>query len=314
MPEWYLFTVVLGLVSIFGFASKSLLLVWPLFLLAAAMPLIQALRSAADATFTSAPPTVIQQLGLRTLTAALHLIQPLARLRGRLRHGLTPWRRFSHWRLAAPWPGTATIWAERWQSHEQRLASVETAVHAHNALVLRGGSFDPWDLEVRASVLTGVRVRMAVEEHGGGKQLLRFRMWPRWSKPWTFTAVALAMLAALAAVDQAWLVGGAFALLALLLVGRMSLGCATAMAVVRDVLLAGSATDERTVATPAPAFRHVQVETNGNGNGNGAGHQRYPARKVNTIARESHDHASANAMPSAAELSSGEVKARKASA
>ncbi|HEX6189818.1 MAG TPA: glycosyltransferase [Pyrinomonadaceae bacterium] len=308
MPEWYLLTVVLGLVSAFGFASKSLLLFTPLFLLAAAMPVVQALRSAADATFTSAPRTVWQKLGLRTLTAALHLIQPLARLRGRLRHGLTPWRRFSQWRLAPPWPRAFNIWAERWQSHEERLRSVESAVRAHRALVLRGGDFDPWDLEVRAGVLTAVRMRMAVEEHGGGKQLLRFRIWPRWSKSWTLLAFAFAVLSALAAFDQAWFVTAGFALLAVFLMGRLSLGCATAMAVLQDVLIQARTAEVHSVVTAAPVFQPLQYEGNGNGNGRG-----YPTRKDYTIAREHHGHAAKDA-PAGLKSLTTEAKVRKASA
>ena len=74
MPEWYLFTAVLGLISVFGLAWKSLFLFSPLFVLAAVMPVVQALRSATHATFATAPRTLIETLALRGLTAALHKI------------------------------------------------------------------------------------------------------------------------------------------------------------------------------------------------------------------------------------------------
>src|SRR6185295_9115987 len=49
------------------------------------------------------------------------------------------------------------------------------------------------------------RVRLGVEEHSAGRQMLRWRMWP-W--PWTPALVAagvLALLAAGALFDRAWL-------------------------------------------------------------------------------------------------------------
>ena len=308
MPEWYLFTVVLGLISVFGLAWKSLFLFSPLFVLAAVMPVVQALRSAAHATFATAPRTLIEKLALRGLTAALHMIQPLARLRGRLRHGLTPWRKFSQWRLAAPWRRTFTIWSERWQSHDERLKSVESAVRAQGALVVRGGHFDHWDLEVRAGVLTGMRVRMAVEEHGSGKQFLRFRMWPRLSAPWIIAAATFAALSLLATVDRAWLVSVAFVMPGLLIAGRMCLGCATATAVILQVLSEARAREaSASMITVEPTVSERLMR------GNGKYTQRYPARKVNTIARESHDVGAAKASP-ARESKSEQMKAREASA
>ena len=308
MPEWYLFTVVLGLISVFGLAWKSLFLFSPLFVLAAVMPLVQALRSATHATFATAPRTLIEKLALRGLTAALHMIQPLARLRGRLRHGLTPWRRFSQWRLAAPWPRTFTIWSERWQSHDERLKSVESAVREHGALVVRGGHFDHWDLEVRAGVLTGMRVRMAVEEHGSGKQFLRFRMWPRLSAPWIIAAATFAALSLLATVDRAWLVSVAFVMPGLLIAGRMCLGCATATAVILQVLSEARAREaSASMITVEPTVSQRLI------GGNGKYTQRYPARKVNYVAREAHANSAAKPSP-ARESKSEQMKAREASA
>jgi GT2 family glycosyltransferase len=312
MPEWYLLTIALGSISAFGFAWSSLFFFSPLFLLAAAMPVIQALRSAAHASFASSPQTLIQSMKLRGLTTLLHLIQPLARLRGRLRHGLTPWRRFSHWRLAPPWPSTFTIWSERWKSHDSSLKAVESAVRTHGALVVRGGNFDHWDLEVRAGVLTSVRLRMAVEEHGAGRQLLRFRLWPKWSRPWTIAAIALAILSLLAAVDQARAVAAAFALLGLLLVGRMCLGCATAMAVTRHVLLEERATEEKvapSVITVAPSFSQALID----GNGNRAHGRNYPPRKVNYRAHEAHGNENEKSSTDK-QSKSEQAKTRKASA
>jgi hypothetical protein len=64
--------------------------------------------------------------------------------------------------------------------------------------VLSGGSFDRWDIQVRAGPLGLARVRLGVEEHGHGRQLLRFRVWPRWSHGGSALAAVFAFLAALA--------------------------------------------------------------------------------------------------------------------
>jgi hypothetical protein len=42
-----------------------------------------------------------------------------------------------------------------------------------------GSGFDRWDLEVRGGIFGAARLRSAIEEHGGGRQLVRFRVWPR---------------------------------------------------------------------------------------------------------------------------------------
>ena len=61
---------------------------------------------------------------------------------------------------------------------------------------------------------TGQRVLGAVEEHGAGKQLVRFRCWPMPSVFAILFSSLFAVLAAAAAFDQAWVAGailGAFA-------------------------------------------------------------------------------------------------------
>src|SRR5205814_3608027 len=89
-------------------------------------PLAQAWLSAMRASFPDAPaaswPTRVRR---RILTALLHLAQPLARLRGRLNEGLTPWRRRGTPALGPLWPVTTSIWTERRQELDQRLKEME---------------------------------------------------------------------------------------------------------------------------------------------------------------------------------------------
>jgi hypothetical protein len=84
---------------------------------------------------------------------------------------------------------------------------------------------------------------MAVEEHGGGRELMRFKSWPRPSRSGLVVALVLVALAALAGLDGAWPACGLLAIAALVVLLRIVQECATAsatlMAVLRTTPLAG---------------------------------------------------------------------------
>jgi len=206
MPEWSLLVLALGGLSTLAILWRPLLCAVPLFAVAAGASLVQAGLSAARAPFPAAPPFSADRLKQRGLTACLYVLQPVARLWGRLRHGLTPWR----WRgaLCFVWPRTRSFatWSEQWQDGPERLQSLEAAIRALGALVVRGGECDRWDIEVRGGILGGVRVLAAVEDHGGGQQLVRLRAWPRCSIVGIGSSVLLAGLASAAGLDGAWAV------------------------------------------------------------------------------------------------------------
>ena len=206
MPEWSLLVIALGCLSTLAILWGPLLCAVPLFAIAAGASLGQAGLSAARATFTSAAPFSTDRKKLRALTALLYVLQPAARLWGRFRHGLTPWR----WRGAPcfvwPRPRSVATWSEQWQDGAERLLSLEAAIRALGAIVVRGSEYDRWDLEVRGGVLGGARVLMAVEDHGGGQQLVRLAAWPRCSVIGIGSALVLAGLAVGAAGGGAWAV------------------------------------------------------------------------------------------------------------
>jgi len=83
------------------------------------------------------------------------------------------------------------------------LEAVEVALQAHGGRVVRGGDFDRWDLDVRGGLLGGARTRMTVEEHGGGRQLIRFRSSPRFSVFGLTLILMFGGLATAAAIDGA---------------------------------------------------------------------------------------------------------------
>jgi hypothetical protein len=134
------------------------------------------------------------ELRSRSVIAWFHLVQPIARLVGRVRWGLTPWRRTTVAILSIPTTYFLTLWSEIWRSAEQRMCDLEASLKAQGAVVHHGGGFDHWDLEVCGGLLGSARLKMAVEEHGRERQLVRLRIWPR------FSLIGFALAAALGAL------------------------------------------------------------------------------------------------------------------
>jgi len=166
------------------------------------------------------------------MTALLYMLQPLARLAGRVRYGLAPWRRRCAPRLALPLPRTRSIWNERWQSADERLKRIEASLTGDGGAVLAGSDWDRWDLQVRGGLLGVARVRLAVEEHGSGRQMVRLRAWPKFSRIGLALALGLAALSALAAGADAWIACGALGALAVLLAITAVQDCAAAMGMI----------------------------------------------------------------------------------
>jgi O-antigen biosynthesis protein len=246
MPEWYLVVAMLAVLSALGTYWTPLLMAPSLTVLALGVPLGSAAVSAAGASFPSAPQSRQVRYSLLALTTLLYLLQPIARLYGRLQAGLTPLRRhgLKGWSDAAlALPRRHTLWSEEWQPPEHWLGLLEAELQAQGLVVQRGGDFDDWDLEVRGGTLGAVRTRMAIEEHGGGRQLVRFRCWMRWSLPRHAVILLLAALAGAAALDHAWVPAAILSSAALLLAARKLHERATAMAAVahtlRDLKAAG---------------------------------------------------------------------------
>jgi GT2 family glycosyltransferase len=230
MPEWYLVIVALIWLAALGTLWRPLFHALPLLVIAVIAPIAQAILSCARASFPWRAP--ITRFCLRGLTAVLHFIQPLARLSGRLRYDLTPWRKRGVGGAAIPRPRCFALWSEGWQAQSERLYTVEAALKACGASVQRGGNYDAWDLEVRDGVFGAVRARMATEEHGGGKQLARLCCRPTFSTGVVALIALLLVISAGAALDHAWLASATIAGAALIFSLRVFQDCATATAAV----------------------------------------------------------------------------------
>ncbi|OLE61571.1 MAG: glycosyl transferase, partial [Cyanobacteria bacterium 13_1_40CM_2_61_4] len=221
MPEWYLVIAALALISAMGLLWTPLLFALPLCVIAAGALVFESMLGGMRASFGGPRRGRMSRMRLRSTTTLLYLFQPAARLSGRIRFGLAPWRPRSIPHLAIPSPRTSSVWSERWQSPDARLRRIESELREANGLVFRGGEYARWDLQVRGGSLGAARMRMAVEEHGAGRQLLRFRTWPRWSRVGLGLAFLFGALAVAAASATAWLGAILLAATALLLVAIM---------------------------------------------------------------------------------------------
>ena len=247
MPEWLLVIGVLLMLSFLGVFWPPLTLALPVLVLAVGALLTEAVASAAQAGFTRPPYARSQQFALYGLTALLYLLQPLGRLLGRLQSGLTLWRRRGRRDFAFPRPRAFTIWSKRWQAPEARLAAIEATMREQGALVRRGGDFDRWDLEVLAGIFGSVRSLMTIEEHGSGRQLVRFSLWPKLWGPGLAMSLLLLLLSVLAALDHAWIPATLLGVMATMLLARAFGDCAAAMAFplrALEAMSAGASQDE----------------------------------------------------------------------
>jgi hypothetical protein len=229
MPEWYLGVALLGLFALAGALWSPLRFAVPLFALAAVAPIALAITNAASVRFPYPARDWRERLLRRPLTAYLHAVQPLARLHGRLKHGLTPWRKRGGARFAVPSLRTRRVWCEQGIPAAERIDAIARDLKAHGVTVRQGGDFDPWDLELRGGPFAAARMQMAVEEHGGGRQLVRLRTWPNVSVPAVVLAALLAALA-LAAARDAGVAAILLGAVALGLLAWMGLGAGAALA------------------------------------------------------------------------------------
>src|SRR5262245_10373919 len=93
MPEWYLVIAGLATISAMGIFWKPLLLGLPLLLVAVGALAYESALGGLRAPFERRRASRLTMARMRAVTAGLYLFQPAARLGGRVRHGLAPWRR-----------------------------------------------------------------------------------------------------------------------------------------------------------------------------------------------------------------------------
>ena len=228
MPEWYLVIGALTLTSVLGLVWAPLFGALPLLVIAIGLLLFRGIGSGWHAHPIEPGETRSARLSLRVTTSFLFVAQPLARLLGRLRLGLAPWRRRGTSGWVFPRSRVTAIWSEQWEAPESRLLRLEEELAESGAVVTRGHAFGRWDLEARAGPLGTVRLRAVVEEHGAGRQMERVRSWPRPSPAGAITAVVLWALTVAAWVDEAYVITFLLAVFAAVTSVAIARDCGTA--------------------------------------------------------------------------------------
>jgi hypothetical protein len=218
LPEWYLLVAGLAGVTALGAVWPPLRFAAIGLALALAAVIAQAARSAYLAKLRDSSRSRLWNWRMRGLIFGLHLLQPAARLTGRLRDGLAPWRSRATSRWTTPRWMQRTLWSEAWREQTDWLESLERALRSRGALVHRGGPYDRFELDVKGGACGGARVRFAVEEHGEGRQYLRFQIWPKLRRGAGLSLLGTA-LAAVALADGAWIAAAVLAGGALLIPG-----------------------------------------------------------------------------------------------
>jgi GT2 family glycosyltransferase len=203
MPEWHLFIWFLAGCAALSIKWWPLIAAVPLLCLAILTSIAQACRGAVRASFVCPPRHGWENLKWRALTAWLHFIQPIARLTGRIEYGLVFWRHSTCAKFLFARKREIATWTEEWIPSDERLDATEAALLAQDAIVLRGDAFARWDIEVRGGTFGAARLLMAVEDHGGGAQYVRVRIWPRCRRAALLPAVVFLSLSLAAAFNGA---------------------------------------------------------------------------------------------------------------
>lgn len=241
-PEWWLIILVLIFLSGLGLLWHPFLLVVPAAVAAVSIVLLQVVLSARRATLADYPVRERQRLQRFLVTVWLHVLQPLARLLGRLQQNLTPWR----WHFPAKRSGTLarqiSIWSEEWREPSAQLQAVTDSLRKMRCPVLLGNNWERWDLEVAGGFCAAARLLMSVEEHGQGRQNYKFRISLRFRIIPLSALIMFAVLTFVAGLDDAPAASFILGALALLLGYRISLETRGAAAALHNAIqtLAGS--------------------------------------------------------------------------
>jgi hypothetical protein len=163
----------------------------------------------------------------------LHLAQPAIRLLGRIQYGIGPWS-WKGFRGMVPRPNTAALWSDHWQAMEARLSRLTAILEELRAPAIPGGEL--WDLSIPAGLFGTVRVLAMVEEHGHGRQLCRFRSWPKTPVAAVGALFGFVGLAGLAGLDHAWVASAFLWLIAIVLALLIYIDCSIAMGHWRNAL------------------------------------------------------------------------------
>ncbi|HYH16608.1 MAG TPA: glycosyltransferase, partial [Flavisolibacter sp.] len=218
MPEWYFIVALLMFISMLGILWAPLLWTIPITFTSLVVIIVQAIVSTYKRT-SLAPDK--RRLRAYILIMVLHFVQPAARLYGRIKHGLTPWRKRKQRTplrfLFTFLPKTFTYWSESWQSLEHWLLEVEQNLIRAKVRVKRGGNFDRWDLQLHMGVVAINRAIMLIEEHGANRQFIRLKAWCLPSTMNIIFFISMTALGIASGIAGAWIVCSFFTVVSVLI-------------------------------------------------------------------------------------------------
>src|SRR5262249_22426996 len=134
---------------------------------------------------------------------------------------LHPWRRRGAPPLQIVRTKDICIWSESWKPSDKWLTQLQSRLRSAGTLSFTGGAYDDWDLEIQGGTLAGVRIRMAVEEYGGGRQMLRFRLWSRCPAAGLFVSASISCLSFAAALNRSWMAAALLGSIGAIVAGRI---------------------------------------------------------------------------------------------
>lgn len=262
-PDWYL--LLAGLAAVGSLGVIWTFFVWAIVALGVGVGASIAIAGACAlrADLGRHGGTRPRRVALRSVVAVLHILQPGARLGGRLAQGLSPWRRHpTASGVVFPRPRARLIWHESWFPAQRRVERIEQAARQSGARVVRGGPYATWDLELSGGALGAARVLVAVEEHGRGRQLVRSRVWQRFTRGAAAVVAGCAAVAVLSAAEGSVLLAIVCATVTVLVSAAAiwEAGVATATALAAMDKQTPAASDEPAASLgPRPAPWPVQV-------------------------------------------------------
>lgn len=239
MPEWFLLIAGLAVLTALGLTWPPLFWLWPALMIAVGLPFAQAIMSASEAVFPTPRRRKSERLRLRFVTAALHILQPIARLKGRLTHGLTPWRSRLGVRAQWHWRDDYVFEYGDRATREALLEDIRDAMRSRRASAHLDESGRSWDLETTAGAFG--RARLKIEQPPQSMPGAQPRSRSRVSMPAVVvvTAAALGILAVISSLQGAGFAGSVLGGLALALVTVSYRQCAAVLtalaAAIREV-------------------------------------------------------------------------------
>lgn len=185
MPEWFLLILFFGIVSVFGFELPLFSIAFPVFLFLLGLILAQSAFSARKAIKKNKSIPKDQKFRGFLITTYMHFIQPISRLRGRLKHGLNPSRgslsNLKYLKSFSVFPSLIYVWSEKWAELSEWQLGLKRELLKRKMKVKNGGEYDRWDLEYKIGPFISARALLTVEEHGMGRQYFKIKQWLRLS-------------------------------------------------------------------------------------------------------------------------------------